>query len=161
MALWWGIIALREQPLICKYDVLAHQRWDVQMDRAAFEESLSLMSKDMHEQLSSHLKRWSAEELWSKAWFWDSQHHSHLNLRAHLTIKENSKQMLALRRRSLRVRQEDVFLIKQSMRHTWGCLMSRTEKQQEAYWQSSRTMFMEKYTTSHLYWREIGEFCKS
>lgn len=33
------------------------------MDRAAFEEPLSLMSKDMHEQLSSHLERWSAEEL--------------------------------------------------------------------------------------------------
>lgn len=33
------------------------------MDGAAFEKPLSLMSKDVHEQSTSHLKRWSAEEL--------------------------------------------------------------------------------------------------
>lgn len=152
--------------------VLAHQRWDVQMDRAAFEEPLSLMSKDMHEQLTSK-KVVSGRALWSKAWFWDSQHHSHLNLRHTWPSKVCSEPWMHQDTPGPKTtasrcwRWDDAHWERDKRTFSWldkvwdtlqGVLCRRTKKQQEAYWQNSGTTFTEKSATWRLYWGEIGEF---
>lgn len=140
------------------------------MDRAAFEEQLSLMSKDMHEQLTSHLKRGSAEELSDQKPDFEtvSITEAHLTIKGvlgasnapkHSWTKDNSKQTLVLRWRSLRARQEDVFLIKQSMRHTQRCLMSENRETTGSLLPKQRNHGHRKIR--NITFGEIGKFCTS